>query len=105
MGVPGDEEFRVHGLDFLHRPRIVAARIAADVGHQHPDALAFEGEELGVDAARQSAVDVAAHGFQRFEGGDPVGQLDRADVARVPEFVDVPEEIHQGFVEGAVGVG
>lgn len=75
------------------------------MGHQHPDALGFEREELGVDAACHAAVDVAAHGFQRFEGGDPVGQLDRSDVARMPDFIDLPEEIHQGFVEGAVGVG
>ena len=80
MGVPGDEELRTHGLDLGDGARVVAARIAPDVGHQHPDALAFEREELGIDAAGQSAVDVAADGPERFEGGDPVGQFDRPDV-------------------------
>ena len=105
VGMPGDEEFRVHGLDFLHGARVVMAGITSDVGHQHLHPLALEGLERGIDAAGHAAVDVAAHGAERLECGDPVGQLDRADVARMPDFVHVFQKFAERVVEGSVGVG
>ena len=89
VGMPGDEEFQVHGLDFLYGARIVMAGITPDVGHQHLHPFAFESQECGVDAAGHAAVDIAAHGTQRLESSNPVGEFDRADVARMPDFVHV----------------
>lgn len=103
--VSGDEEFRAQGLDLRYGARVVAARVAADVGHQDPDPFAFEREEIGVYAARKAAVDVARYGPQGLERGDGVGQFERPDVARVPDFIDVLEEFPQRAVEGAVRVG
>ena len=37
--------------------------------------------------------------------GDGVGQFERPDVARVPDFIDILEEFPQRAVEGAVRVG
>jgi len=105
MGVPRDEEFGVHAADSGQRPRVVAAGVAADVGHQHPHAFAVEDVEVGVDAARERVVDVSGHGPQGLEGCDAVRDLERTDVARVPDFVHVAEELPQRVVERAVRVG
>ena len=51
------------------------------------------------------AVYIARHGAQGFECGDFVGQRERPDVARMPDFVDVAQEFPQFVVERAVGVG
>ena len=104
MRVPADEQARPHGPDAVDDVRGVVARVAADVGHQHGDLLAREGQKLRVDAAREAAVDVARDGAQGLEGGDAVGQLERADVARVPDFVYVTEKLPQPLVERAVRV-
>ena len=105
MGVPGDEELRTHGLDLGDGARVVAARIAPDVGHQHLHLLAAEGEEVGVDAAGHAAVDVARDGAQGLEGGNAVGQLERPDVSRMPDLIDLAQKVAQRLVEAAVRVG
>ena len=56
----GDEEFGMQRLYFCRCARVVMARVAADMGHQHPHALAFECEEIRVDAACEPSVDVAS---------------------------------------------
>ena len=101
----GDEEFGMQLLDAAERPRIVVAGIAADVGHQHLHLLAAEGEEVGVDAAGHAAVDVARDGAQGLEGGNAVGQLERPDVSRMPDLIDLAQKVAQRLVEAAVRVG
>ena len=105
MRMPGDEEFGMQRLYLCRCARVVMARVAADMGHQHPHALAFECEEIRVDAACEPSVDVARDGAQGFERRDRVGQFERADVARMPDFVHVLEEFAQRVVECPVGVG
>ena len=95
----------MQGLDLLHGTGIVAAGVAADMGHQHPHAFALEREEGRVNPPGHAAVDIPAYGAQGFEGGDAVGQFERADVSGVPDFVDLFEEFAEPLVEASVRVG
>jgi len=104
VGVARHEDRGASRLDALEDARVVAARVAADVGHQHRGLLAAEEVDERPYAPRRAAVGIAAHGAQGFESGDAVGQLERADVARVPDFIDVGEKSAQRVVEGAVRV-
>ena len=81
------------------------AGIAADVGHQDTHPFALEGEEFAVGASHDTSVDIAIDGPQGFESRDLVGDLRRADVPGVPDFVHVLEECFERLVERTVGVG
>lgn len=101
----GDEEFGTQLLDAAERPWIVVAGIAADVGHQDAHPFALEGEKFAVGASHDTSVDIAIDGPQGFERRDLVGDLRRADVPGVPDFVHVLEECFERLVERTVGVG
>ena len=103
--VARDDQVRAVLPDGVEKRRGIASRIAADVGHQHRDLLAREAGRFGPREAGGVVVDVAVDGVQGFEGGDAVGQFDRADVARVPQFVHLGEEVAERRVEQAVRVG
>lgn len=81
------------------------AGIAADVGHQDAHPFALEGEKFAVGASHDTSVDIAIDGPQGFERRDLVGDLRRADVPGVPDFVHVLEECFERLVERTVGVG
>jgi len=49
-------------------------------------------------------VDVAMHGTQRLEVGQSIGGLDVADVARMPQLVNVLEEVEKLWYERAMRV-
>ena len=98
-------EMEVHAADSGQRPRVVAAGVAADVGHQDAHPFALEGEKFAVGASHDTSVDIAIDGPQGFERRDLVGDLRRADVPGVPDFVHVLEECFERLVERAVGVG
>lgn len=105
VGVPRDEDFRAQRLDPRYGLRGVVAGIAADVGHQDAHPFALEGEKFAVGASHDTSVDIAIDGPQGFERRDLVGDLRRADVPGVPDFVHVLEECFERLVERAVGVG
>lgn len=92
-------------FDVAEKGGRVATGIAPDVGHQHRERFASEAGRCGPGQAGGAVVDVAIDGVQGFEGGDAVGQFDRADVARVPQFVHLGEEVAERRVEQAVRVG
>jgi hypothetical protein len=75
------------------------------VGHQDAHPFALEGEKFTVGASHDTSVDIAIDGPQGFERRDLVGDLRRADVPGVPDFVHVLEECFERLVERAVGVG
>ena len=104
VGVSRHEERGACRPDAREDARVVAARIASDVGHEHRRLFAPEEVDQRPDAPHRAAVGIAADGPQRFEGGDAVGQFQRADVAGVPDLVDVREKAAQRVVEGAVRV-
>ena len=105
VGVSRHEERGACRPDAREDARVVAARIASDVGHEHRRLFAPEEVDQRPDAPHRASVGIAADGPQRFEGGDAVGQFQRADVAGVPDLVDVREKAAQRVVEGAVRVG
>ena len=67
----------------------VVARVAADMGHQHIDLFNAEKGEWLEGIACVASIDIALYGTQRFEFGYLIGQLDRADIACVPNLIDI----------------
>ena len=100
-----DEELRRTGIETASDAGVVVAGIAADVLHEHFDALALESVFLAEHVAEVATVDVAIDGTQRCNLLQPLGQFDRADVAGVPDFVTFAEVFLVTFVPESVGVG
>ena len=96
------------GLRRLNHPdglgRIVA-RIAAYVGHQHPFTLALEKIELIIGPAHNPAVDITIYALQGLESGNLVGQLQRTEIARVPNLIDIFQELAQRLIKCIMGIG
>ena len=82
----------------------VMAWIAADVGHVDVDVFHMEKQILGILHPHDMVIDVAMHGAKRLEMSQGIGSLDVADVARMPQLVDVLEEVEELWDEGAMRV-
>lgn len=85
--------------------RHVMSWIAPDVGHVDFDVLYVKEEVLGVLHSHDVAVDVAVHGAQRFEVAQGFGGLNAADVASVPQLVNVFEEVEELWHERTMCIG
>ena len=95
------------GLLFLQdvfHLRHVVARIAAYVGHIDIHVFDMEEQAFGILHPDDMVVDVAMHGAQWLEGGQGISRLDAANIARVPQLVDVFEEMEELRYEGAVRI-
>ena len=105
VGVAADEDLRAVGFDQAQGAIVVAAGVAADVGHQHAHPVLFEvAHHLG-EVAYVVAVAVAEDADQRLEGGDlRIGGL-IAEIPSMPDHVDRCQKIFQLLVEVSVGVG
>ena len=87
--VTRDENLRVGRLNLRQCLWRVVSRITANMGHKHRYLLHLEECEWLERVARVATVDIAIDRTQRFELGNLVRQLDRADIARVPNLVDI----------------
>src|SRR5699024_8856904 len=82
----------------------VTAGISADMRHQHGNAFACETVRRRPYPSEQRIVYVAVNGPERFEGRDFVGERGGTDVARMPYFVYIGEEVPQRSIENPVRV-
>ena len=84
--------------------RHVMAWIAADMGHVDVNVFDMEEQVFGILHANDVVVDVAMHGTQRLEMSQGIRGFYVADVARMPQLIDVLEEVEELRDEGAVRV-
>ena len=80
------------------------AGITADVGHVDIDILDVEKQVLGILRPHHVVVDVAVDGAQRLERSQGLGRLDVADVARMPQLINILEEVKKLRNQGAVRI-
>lgn len=92
--------FFQNGFHFRH----VMARIASDVGHVDINILDVEKQIFGILQANNMVVDVAVHCTQWLEVGQGLSRLEAANVTRVPQLVNVFEEIEELRHEGTMCV-
>ena len=93
------------GLYHPYRLGGVVAWITADMGYQHPLTFALKAVKLVIDASHNTTIDIAIDSFQRFECRYLVGQSQRAEVAGVPNFINVFQKLTQWLVKRAVSIG
>jgi hypothetical protein len=105
MGVTADEQTRPQPLDFLPRTPVVIARVSSDVGHVNCDALAIPNEILGNFSTEFRTVNIPVNAPDWTESPEPGKNVDRPEVARVPDFVAFGEMPEYSVVQRAVGVG
>lgn len=104
MAVPADEEAGRAGIDLLADAGGVAAGVAPNVRHQHLGTLAVPAKLDGEHASQVASVAIAADGPQRAELLEALGQLERTDVAGVPNLVARLEVLQVAVVPITVGV-
>jgi hypothetical protein len=105
VGVTADKQTRPQTLDFLRRTPVVIARIPSDVGHVNGDALAIPNEIAGKFSTEFRTVDIPVNTPDWFEVPEPGENLDRSEVARVPDLVAFGEMPENSVVQKSVGVG
>ena len=104
MRVPADVQvWLLFFQDVFHFGHVVAG-IATDVGHVDIDILDMEEQILGILHPHDMVVDVAMHGTQRLEVGQSIGGLDVADVASMPQLVNILKEVEKLWYERAMRV-
>ncbi len=104
MRVPADVQVGLLFLqDVFHFGHVVAG-IAADMGHVDIDILDMEKQVLGILHSHDMVVDVAMHSAQWLEVGQSIGGLDVADVASMPQLVNILEEVEKLWYERAMRV-
>ena len=87
VGVAADEELGPVGFDQAQGPVVVAAGIAADVGHQDTHPVLFEEVHHGMVVPDIVAVAVAVNAQKGFEGGNLLGNDPGAEVAGMPDDI------------------
>lgn len=103
--VARDEEFGRMNVNLGYHLAGIFAGVSADVGHPHVHPLDGKPLVLRVAQAQFVTVDVAIDGPEGFQGLEAVGQLDRADVARVPNLVALGKIFRVTVVPPGVGIG
>ena len=104
MRMATDVKVRLLFLQNVFHLGHVVARIAADVGHVDIDILDMKKQILGILHSHDMVVDVAMHSTQWLEVGQGIGGLDVADVARMPQLVNVLEEVEKLWYERTMRV-
>jgi len=103
--VTADEKVRTNPVEFGPHSEVVFAGISADMGHVDFDAFAIPYKVERETSPDLRAVDIpidAAHGL---ECSQPIQDLNRSEIARVPQFVTFGEIAEDRFVEKAMIVG
>ena len=80
------------------------SRIAADVGHVDVHILDVKKEVFGILQTHGVVVNVAVDGSQRLEMRQGVSSFDIANITRMPQLVNVLEEVEELWDDGAVCV-
>ena len=104
MGVPTDVKVRFLVFEKAFHLGHVMVGIAPDVGHVDIHILDMEKQVLGILHAHDMVVDVAVDGAQRFEGSQGLCGFDVANVACMPQLINVLEEAENLRYERAMGV-
>lgn len=106
MGVAAYEDVGTVEVDQGEGTGIVTARIAAYMGHQHLQSLAFEYAVERVDEAEAVVVAVACHAFQRLELRYLFCQFKTSsEITCVPDLIDRFEKFTEWRIEYAVSIG
>lgn len=84
---------------------VVVAGVSANVFEENIDLLAAKTQGFGEGHSQFAPVDIATHSAKRRNFGQSLGHFERADVARVPDFVAGRKMMGEARVESAVGVG
>ena len=104
MGMAADVKVGFLFLQNVFHLWHVMAWIAADMGHVNIDILDVEKQIFGILHPHDMVVDVAIYGTQRLEMSQGIGSLDVADVARMPQLVDILEEVEELWNKRAMRV-
>ena len=78
--------------------------IAADMCHVNMGIFHLKKQVLGILQTYGMVVDVTMYSTQRLECRQGVGSFDIANVACMPQFIDILEEVEELRDEGAMGV-
>ena len=85
--------------------RVIARRIAADMGHEHPDSFRLPPELFGIEAADILAVDITKNAAKGSEAGQLFGELGGAEIPGVPDLVARLEVMKDRVIEKVVRIG
>jgi hypothetical protein len=105
VGVTADEQTRPKPLEFLPRTPVVIAGVPSDVGHVNCNALTIPNEILGNFRTEFRTVNIAVNAPDRSEDPEPIQNLDRPEVAGVPDLVAFGEMPENSVVQKSVCVG
>ncbi len=103
--VAADEQPRLVTAKFLYCPPVIIARIPADMGHVDADTLAIPNEIRGKVSTEFSTIDIPVNAPDWPEGSEPIENLDRPEVAGVPNLVAFGEMPENGVVQKSMCVG
>lgn len=105
MGMSAYEYIRPVFVYQLSRPRIITARIASDMGHEHLHAFAFEETMERVDEAKVVIVAIAGYTDQRLELRNLFRQIHTSpEISRMPDLIDRRKKLLELRVEDAMGI-
>ena len=90
---------------FVPGTPVVVARIPADVGHVDVESLALPNEILRQVGAEFRPINVPVNSAYRPEGPEPIQDVDRPEVARVPNLVALAEMLENSVIQESVCVG
>ena len=82
--------------------RHVVSGITTDVGHIDIGIFDVEKQVLGILHADYMVVNIAVDGTQRLEVGQGVSRFNVADVACMPQFINVFEKVEKLWDENAM---
>ncbi len=103
--VAGDEQSGLTPRDFSGDTGLILAGVPADVGHENANALTFPFQIERQIGAQFRAVHIAVNPSHGFESVQPVENLARTEVTRMPDFIALSEMLEYGLVEKSVSVG
>ena len=88
MGMTADKDIRAKFVYQFPCPRVISARIASDMGHQHFHALAFEETMQGMLKAQVMIITIARYSDKRLEFSNLLRQVhSSAKIPRMPDLV------------------
>jgi len=105
VGMTADEQSRPLPAELLQCTPVVITRIAADVCHIACEAIAIPDEILRDIGTEPSAVDVSVNAPKRLERPERLQNIDRSEVACVPDLIAFGEMPENSVVEKSVCVG
>lgn len=103
--VTAHEQPRVVPADFLYGPPIVIARIPADMSHVDGDPVAIPYKICWQIGSEFCAVNISVNTPDWLEGPESIENLDRPEVARMPNLVALRKMTEHGVIQKTVCVG